>query len=172
MTFADPVSECWAHIDIPSLLDSAGLKGQCAFICQLQTSLEVCTQTSPKNPNFLLNSPCFSWWHQRALLKETKSSLKAAVPRSYSLTVTVRWAILSFTLCTQWHSSLYQHRMWGNIWHCLIQSISLLPSLALYCFPSSVVCQGILTLKCLLWSYVAYVAPFGLSTGENSRLLG
>lgn len=30
-------------------------KGQHAFICQLQTSSEVCTQSKPQNPNILLN---------------------------------------------------------------------------------------------------------------------
>lgn len=129
MTFADPVPECWAHFDIPSLLGSAGLKGQYALICQLQTSLEVCSQMSPKTPTSFstpLRLP-MTWIPFAQSNKKTTQK-----QRCHPVTLSqLQWKVSYRTVIHSLHSmtflSVPTHGVTKLHWHRLIQPLS--PSL-------------------------------------------
>lgn len=173
MTFADPVPECWARIDIPSLLGSAGSKCQHVFIRQLQNQLGSLRPGEPQNPNFLL--PLTSTPFSRSSKNQPKSS-RATLWLSHSYS-----KVSSHTVIHSLHSMTFLSVPTQDVkklhWHCLIQSFS--PSLSgapllplVNCLPGDF---NINVPVMILFGMCRSIRAANLrtqSTGENLRLFG
>lgn len=133
-------------------------KGQHAFICQPQTSSEVCTQSKPQNPNILLNptAPLLLLPNgcQLLLLEATNTNLKAVRDHMHAI------ASVSFPTKDVRYFPTWLH------------SITLtLPILSLYCLllaitskknkKNKILCIWTTSLLALKWEKIPCFLPDG-----------
>lgn len=114
-------------------------EGQHAFICQLQTSSEVCTQSKPQNPNILLNPSVPPPPPQWMLLEVTNTNLKAVRDHIYAI------ASVSFPTKDVSYFPTWLHLITLT-----------LPILSLYCLLLAITSKKTTTNKSYAYGHIAY----------------